>query len=343
MRPRVGTALAVALLVALAGCGSDPAPGGSPATPDPTSSAPLAWQTTDGSPDDRRIVGAQWTALVSDDGSQVAFDGPQQVVIEAGAGRVIGEVLMDDDWAVVVGRDEQETRSSTVTVVDLATGRTHGVTDPPPGSGGSWAMHEGRLRYAAYDVDGDYCLAEVSLAEGSGDFVYCAPDRHGFSRLSMGPAGDALMTFDDDRPVACRTLELMDQDGATEPVAGVEECAGWDVAATTRGAIWSTVTDERRSEQGRFHASVDGEVRDLGAGTTGTLTTCGDSAYFVRDPQRPGQPARLLRWDGDSLEVVYQSRGSGPAFLAPPSCSGNVLTVSAFAEGGDEQVWAEAP
>lgn len=349
MRPRVGTALTAALLVAQAGCAPDPE-GPAPSPSDGGSESTmvarvptLAWQPTGGTPEERRIVGAEWTALVSDDGSRVTFEGPQQVVVGAGAGRVIGEVLMDDDWAVVVGQDEQETRDSVVTALDLETGRTHTVTDPPPGSGGSWAMFDGRLRYAAYDAGGDYCLAEVALAEGGGDFIYCAPDRHGFSRLSMSPAGSALMTFDDSRPVACRTLELIDPSGETEPVAGVEECTGWDVAATTEGAIWSTVTTERRSEQGRFHASVDGEVRELGPGTTGTLTTCGDSAYFVRDPQRPGQPARLLRWTGSALEVVYRSEGSGPAFLAPPSCAGDVLTVSAFAEGGDEQVWARVP
>ena len=346
MHPRAGTALAAALLLTLAGCADDPegAAGPSPTQTTQVLREPLPeWTPTGGTPDDRRIVGTEWTSLVSADGSEVTLDGPEQVVVPAGAGRVISEVLMDDDWAVVVGQDEQETRPSVVTVVDLATGETHGVSEPRPGSGGSWAMYGGRLRYATYDPAGDYCLADVDVASGTGDLGYCAPQRQGFSRVSMGAAGDALMTFDDARPVSCRTLNLY-RDDEPVPVEGAEPCTGWDVAATADGAIWSTVANERRSEEGEFFASsADGGVTELGPGTTGTLTTCGDSAFFVRDPQRPGQPARLMRWTGVSLQVAYESPRGGEAFLAPPSCAGDVLTVSAFAEGGDEQVWARVP
>ena len=346
MHPRVGTALVAALLLTPAGCSDDPEPQSGPAPTRTTQVARvplLDWTATGGTPEDRRIVGAEWTSLVSPDGAEVTFDGPERVVVPARGGRVISEVLMDDDWAVAVSQDEQETRPSIATVVDLASGETHRVTRPPPGSGGSWAMYAGRLRYATYDRAGDYCLADVDVASGTGDLGYCAPRRHGFSRVSMGAAGNALMTFDDARPVACRTLNLH-RDDRLVPVEGAEPCTGWDVAATPDGAIWSTVADERRSEEGEFFASAaDGGVTGLGPGTTGTLTTCGDSAFFVRDPQRAGQPARLMRWTGDTLEVAYESQRGGEAFLAPPSCAGRVLTVSAFAEGGDEQVWAEVP
>ena len=57
-----------------------------------------------------------------------------------------------------------------------------------------------------------------------------------------------------------------------------------------------------------FRASADGAFFDLGPGTTGTAVPCGDAVFFVRDPQGPGEPARLMRWTPDhTLEVAYES------------------------------------
>jgi hypothetical protein len=153
----------------------------------------------------------------------------------------------------------------------------------------------------------------------------------------------ALLTFDDARPVACRTPNLL-VDGEPQPVPEAQACSAWDVAATADGAVWSEVQDERRAETGTFHAVAGGATYDLGPGTTGTLTPCGDSTYFVRDPQDGDDPARLLRWTPDAtLEVVYESESTGDTFLAPPDCADGVLTVSAFGEQGDAQVTAPAP
>ena len=115
-------------------------------------------------------------------------------------------------------------------------------------------------------------------------------------------------------------------------------------AGTGNGAVWSELPNEKRVERGVFYATYDNAVEKLGPGTTGTLTWCGDSAYFVRDAQKDRDKARLLRWTPDnSLEVVYETRGLGDAFLAPPACADGVLTVTAYAEGGDERVWAQVP
>ena len=60
--------------------------------------------------------------------------------------------------------------------------------------------------------------------------------------------------------------------------------------------------------------------------------------------QKDRDKARLLRWTPDGeLEVVYETKGLGDAFLAPPTCGDGVLTVTAYAEGGDERVWATVP
>ena len=120
------------------------------------------------------------------------------------------------------------------------------------------------------------------------------------------------MTFDDARPVACRTVNLLDDSGVPQPLEGPDDCTAWDVAATADGAVWSEVPKPRRQEEARFHASADGTYFDLGPGTTGTAVPCGDSVFFVRDPQGPDEPARLMRWTPQrTLEVAYESPSDG--------------------------------
>ena len=84
-----------------------------------------------------------------------------------------------------------------------------------------------------------------------------------------------------------------------------------------------------------------GTYFDLGPGTTGTAVPCGDSVFFVRDPQGPDEPARLMRWTpGRTLEVAYESPSTGNAFLGEPVCGGGVLTLASYGEEGDEHVCA---
>jgi hypothetical protein len=99
------------------------------------------------------------------------------------------------------------------------------------------------------------------------------------------------------------------------------------------------VPKPNRQEHAVFHASVGDATYDLGAGTTGSLVWCAGAAYFVRDPQRRGDQARLLRWDGSSLSVVYEAR-PGQAFLDAPRCGDAALVLTAHSESGDEQVMA---
>jgi hypothetical protein len=263
------------------------------------------------------------------------------VRLSPGPRRRFSEVLLDDDWAVLVAQDDAESRPSEASVVDLATGEVRRVVTPEPASGGSWAMHGGDLYYPTIGDGGAYCLATLALADGNGEDGWCAAPRTGWSGVTAGDAGVGLMTFDDARPVACRTLDLLDGSGLPQPVVGVEDCTGWDVAATPGGAAWSTVPKPRRQEEADFRAAADGGFFDLGPGTTGSLLPCGDSVFFVRDPQGPEDPARLMRWTPDrTLEVAYESASRGNAFLGEPACAGDVLTLSSFGEDGDEQVWA---
>ncbi len=73
-----------------------------------------------------------------------------------------------------------------------------------------------------------------------------------------------------------------------------------------------------------------------------TLPHVDVASSFTRDPQARSDPATLLRWSPDeaSLSVVFASRGTGNAFLAPPRCGGDQLTVTAYSSSGDQQVTA---
>lgn len=360
---RVRTPAALALLVALAGCAgtdeADPAPSSAPSRPsgeadlptggpvdDPVAAEPatalLEWQDTGVEAGTRYVKGPEWEAL-GDEGDtlvELARDG-DAATVRAGGGRTISEVLMSESWAVVVRQDKAETAPSEVAVVDLATGETGAVTTPPAASGGSWALTDGDLYYPTYGDGGAYCLATAALADSNGEDGWCAPDRSGFSGLTASEHGVGIMTFDDARPVACRTVNLLDAGGVPQPVDGPEDCTAWDVAATADGAVWSEVPKPRRQEEARFHAAADGTYFDLGPGTTGTAVPCGGSVFFVRDPQGPDEPARLMRWTPErTLEVAYESPSTGNAFLGEPVCGGGVLTLTSYGEQGDEHVWA---
>lgn len=357
------TPAALALLVALTGCAGtdepDPAPSTAPGEPsggsdlptggpvdDPVGAEPatalLDWQDTGVEVGTRYVRGPEWEAL-GDEGDtlvELARDG-DTATVRAGGGRTISEVLMSESWAVVVRQDKAETAPSEVAVVDLATGETGAVATPPAASGGSWALTDGDLYYPTYGDGGSYCLATAALADSNGEDGWCAPDRSGFSGLTASEHGVGIMTFDDARPVACRTANLLDDSGVPQPLDGPEDCTAWDVAATADGAVWSDVPKPRRQEEAHFRAEADGTYFDLGPGTTGTVVPCGGSVFFVRDPQAPDEPARLMRWTPErTLEIAYESPSTGNAFLGEPACSGGVLTLASYGDQGDEHVWA---
>ncbi len=361
---RARTTFALALLVALAGCGTgDDAPArvpdGPSSTSEPSSEAPaggtidaptvieptralLGWQDSGLAAGTRYVRGPAWEALADEGGTTVELSADGQGIgISAGPGRTISELLMSEDWAVVVRQDKAETDPSQVDVVDLASGKQSSLAGPVPASGGSWALTGGDLYYPTYGDDRAYCLATSALADSNGEDGWCAPDGTGFSNLTASENGVGMMTFDDARPVACRTVNLLDGSGLPQPVEGPAECIAWDVAATVDGAVWSEVPKPRRQEEAHFYASAGGTFFDLGPGTTGTAVPCGDSVFFVRDPQGPDEPARLMRWTPQhTLEIAYESASSGNAFLGEPACGGGVLTVPSYGEEGDELVWA---
>ncbi|CAI9411987.1 hypothetical protein [Nocardioides sp. T2.26MG-1] len=303
----------------------------------------LDWRPVDGPVGDTVTRSGDWTLRVTGNGRGYQLDGPGSSSGSGSSGgsrSQVSEALIDGDWAVVVLQDRHEQRPSVAEVTELATGKTFridGGSDLPTHTGGTWALGEGRLLHATVH-DGDYCVATVDLASRTSTLGWCAPDRQGFNDARITPAGTALQTFDDSQP-ACRTLVTLEGDRVT-PFPGVADCKGWDGLLTDDGAVWSVIPKERQIEAAHFYARAGEGYFDLGPGTAGSLTWCAGAAYFVRDPQREGDPAALVRWSADTgLAVVYQSPG-GQAFLDQPRCGGDALTVTALAEDGDEQVTA---
>jgi hypothetical protein len=323
---------------------SDLPPGGTadaPAAVEPTDTL-LDWRPVPGSVE-KSVTGngSGWTLSVDRSGKGFSLDGPKSSAGSGSSGDRVSDALLDDDWAVVVHQDKAEQRPSSAEVTELATGKTFtidGTSDLPTTTGGTWALGEGRVLYATYGPGRAYCLASLDLASQKSTLGWCAPKRHGFNGAHVTPGGDALQSFDDSAP-ACRTLMSVTGDQAT-PFDGVPDCSGWDGQLTDDGAVWSVIPKENQVESAHFYARVGDGYYDLGPGTSGTLTWCAGASYFVRDPQRDGDPAALMRWSADDgLTVAYESPG-GQAFLGEPRCGGSAISVTALAEDGDEQVTA---
>jgi hypothetical protein len=358
---------AAGLAAVLAGCGggSEGDPAGGPPSPSthgttagspvgtgaadhPTPVSPgtdlLGWKPVPGPSGDLVTVGDGWTLAVPQDGHEARLRGPRRVTIRAPAHSSVTDAFLDRDHALVVSEDDRATEPARAVVVDLRSGRTTTLdahVSPPTAVGGTWALGPDRVVHATPGPRHTYCLATVDLTTRTGDRGWCAEPRHGFSRAAATDAGTSMMTFDAHHP-SCRTLVEVEDDAVT-PLPGVPGCLGWDSLLLDDGAVWSVVPHQRRIEVAHLYAHTATGWWDLGRGTSGTLVGCAGAAYFVRDPHRSSDPARLLRWEGGSadLSVVFASRGRGRAFLAAPRCGGDHLTVSAFSSAGDQQVTAQ--
>lgn len=311
----------------------------SPAVLEPQD-GPLNWQDVDAPLSDTVTTSGPWTLTVPENGDSATLDGPRSFRFDVPPRHRITDALIDGGYAVVVSEDTLAQQGNIATVVDLASGDRFTVdqtSSVPTTTGGTWALGEGTLLHATIGPERSYCLAEVDLATRSSERGWCAPPRHGFNDARITPAGRTLLTFDDGRP-SCRTV--VEVHGAdVVPFEDVAACDAWDAAVVPGGAVWSVVPNPNRIEAAHFYARSEGGWYDLGPGTSGSLTWCGGAAYFVQDPQRDGDPARLLSWvPGEPLTVAYQTEGRGPAFLSAPRCGGDALTFSVLAESGDVQL-----
>lgn len=352
--PKAYAATVALLLALIAGCSGA---GGGNADPEPAAgsrsteirtaeprTALLDWapvQVEETALDGTVIDAGEWTLTVPGAGDVVHVSGAREQAIPAGPDRRVDAVLVPrPGTAVVAAADRLEERPTAITVVDLATGASTPVTTPQPAPFGEVVAFTDGIRYATLDR-GRFCLATTPL-DGPGEVTWCAPQRQGWNHVLPTRDGVALQTFDDRRPIACRTLVTLDE-GEVTPVSGVPACSGWNVARTADGTIWSTIPHERRIELGAFHARAGDTTYDLGTGNTDSLLACGDSLWFTRDAGG-GRPAQLLRWTPDAeLEVAYQGAAGGEGFLTVQCAADRWLTVTSQAEGGDEVVSATVP
>jgi hypothetical protein len=303
----------------------------------------LDWRPVPGSTRDVVTVGGDWKLTVDPSGTTARLDGPHPRTFRAGAEARISDAFLDAAHALVVSEDKLAQTPDVATLVDLGSGRVRTLdrtSTPPTSVGGTWALGPDTLAHATAGAHGSYCVTWLSLSTLRPEADTCVPPRNGLSRASITADGASLMRFDDHHP-SCRTL-LIRAGAHAVPLPGVTDCTGWDSSALHGGAVWSVIPRERQIEAAHFYAHTTGGWYDLGPGTSGSLVACGGAAYFVRDPASRQDPATLLRWDPTDadLTTVFASKGRGNAFLAPPRCGGDHLTVTAFAAAGDEQVTA---
>jgi hypothetical protein len=304
----------------------------------------LGWKAVPGSTENLVTVGDDdWTLTVPNGGGEARLRGPRTVTVRAASGSSITDAFLTGTRALVVEEDRQAARPDVAVLIDLDSGARTTLdegSDPPTAVGGTWALGPQTLVHATSGGHGRYCLATVDLADGQGSTGWCAEPRHGFRGAAITDDGTSMLTFDDHHP-SCRTVVQV-SGRSLIPFPGVPECKGWDSAMVAGSTIWSVVRNEHRIDTARFYAHTDAGWFDLGAGTTGSLVTCGGSAFFTRDPATRTDPARLMRWSPaeHALTIAFESKGTGSAFLSPPRCGGAHLTVTAYSRAGDEQVTA---
>jgi hypothetical protein len=323
---------------------ASPAPeGGTPDQPVPVEATTslMEWVPAPGVVANTVTTNGTWFLTVEASGDAYRLDGADQAFGTGVDGTRITNALLDTDWAVVVRQDEGRKQPASAEVTDLAKGEQFTIdkdSEVPTISGGTWALGGDTLAYATLGPAGGYCVAITDLATRETSIAWCAEAKHGFNAAHVTDAGTAVLGFDDAKP-SCRTVGTV-ADDQFDAFPGVPECTAWEGAVLgDDAAIWSVIPKEDDIDTAEFFARVGEDYYDLGSGTSGTLVPCADAAYFVRDPKREGDPARLLRWDGSSLAVVYESP-SGQSFLEAPRCGDAALVVTALSEGGDEQVMA---
>jgi len=317
--------------------------GGAPDQPtplEPTESL-LEWVAAPGSVANTVTTNGTWFLTVEASGGGYRLDGPDQAFGTSTDDRQISNALLDTDWAVVVRQDRAGKKPATAEITDLEKAEQFTIdqdSEVPTIAGGTWALGGDTVAYATAGTGGAYCVATVDLATRVSSIAWCTAAKHGFNAAHVTAAGTTVLGFDDAKP-SCRTVGTV-ADGSFDPFPGVPECNAWEGALLDDDtAVWSLIPKESDVDAAEFFARNGEEYYALGPGTSGTLVPCGDAAYFVRDPQLEGDPARLLRWDGAGLSVVYEAP-PGQSFLEAPRCGDAALVLTVHAEAGDQQVMA---
>lgn len=307
----------------------------SSSSPESETSAPprargLTWTTLDSWPDGESPEAASknYVLLKSRDGrSVVVRDGDAGEVVHiyhAPEGLEVNQVFLDPPTLAVVNADPAEERNEELVVIDIPSGEQRGLAEGAPQPWmGSWSMGKNSVTYGVRGPRNRYCMAEVRLDTLDGAVVECAPPRHGTNQVEQSPYGFAFTRFDDSRPAACGTARVRRPGADPVEVVGPSKCSVWEtVALEGSGAIWAEVPDKEQIEVAEVLLRTDaGEPESLGYGTTGSLTWCGKSVWFLRQ-----QESRVMRWSAENgLEEAFRLAKS--AVLSTPVCTGKSISI----------------
>lgn len=246
----------------------------------------------------------------------------------APSGLEISDVLLDGSTLVAVSSDPLYEVDDQAVIVDLHDfSMTKLPTDAPQPRTGLWSLRGSTLTYGTQGPGESYCLVRFNLNAMSGEIVECVPPPNGMNQVNPSPYGLAYSSFDDSRPMSCGHVRYTDGKHLPRNITGPVECLAWDgIVADHGGAIWTEVPDPEEIERSRIVAhSGDGKPLSLGMGSTGSLTWCGDWAWFIGE-----QSDQLLRWNSASgLEEVFTVDPDAPNVpgISSPSCSGDALSV----------------
>lgn len=329
-------------LVMLSACRASPPqerslPSDSPASngpKEPAKAAGLEWATFDRWPrsEHPQVATGRYVALrTSDSGSVVlrsSTNGRELFTYDAPEGFEISHVYLDPPNLVVVNSDKAERAGDRPVAINLESRAERELPESAPATWtGSSSYGQGVLTYGARGPKGRYCLARVGLKSLDGGLVECVPPRHGIHQVELSPFGVTYTTFDDAQPASCGTARELRGQGPPMELIGPRRCVVWQsIALPDGGAIWGEVPDPEQIELAHiFVRSSDREPEFLGEGTTGSLTWCGDSVWFVR--QVEGQ---LMRWSQSrGLEEALSISGTSKvAVLGAPVCSGDFVSVA---------------
>ena len=275
-------AFAAAVLVTVSACTATPAPSARP-SPTPTTQAPrpgrdhvaidpvpagLEWSPVADSRDESLVVTDWGEVRVTD--MHVMMPPGHGPDLDAGSGFRFSDSLADGPYLLTVAQDDAEMKPARVRIYDQRSGTVRRLGPPRAPAvttGGSWAVGSGRVAYASYQGR-RYCLAVADLHTGRGKVLHCAAPRTGLTDFRISDAGLTALSFDDHRPVSCRTAVLVGGDGKTTAVPGPSRCKAWTAVTLDGGAfVWAEVPNENEVAAAHYYVRTsDGSVSDLGMG-----------------------------------------------------------------------------
>lgn len=265
-----------------------------------------------------------------------------------GAPRYVGQVRFHGDTAALADvtaiDQEQDATSSRLVHVDLATGLE---TQVPPPEGTRWTMWPGQLIetdsgfawtvrqldesgdcVVAIDVRDDGTVEDRTLACWPGQFSsFTAASTGGLSAL-LFPAGANVND--------CRQRRYVNLDDGGDLLIGDDDtCRPYDGIVIDGWQLWSHVSPshpEQIPQSALIADGPDGKELAFGWIVSGSLTYCGEHAYWYVEESDPSDPNgavhSLRRWaPGMPVAEILDADRPGEYTSGGIACSGRTVTT----------------